>query len=381
MKILEMIATLGPGGAETLVCDLSRELSLKGEDVKIFLIAGLRGERGDLLQKRLVDAGVEIIGQPPRNPRSLKNLFHLRRILNSWQPDIVHCHLRSSEIALTVAQAFGANKACVSARTLHGTRFDQKGWNLALSRYVSNAFDYTIPCSISVEKAYKASKSYAERRRVVTIPNGCALPDRSDHQSTLDARKAFSIPPDSFVFCSIASFRGLSLGSSQKAHDVLLRAFAVAFKDKEQVLLVCAGDGPLRKEAESLAHVLGISKQVRFLGNIPDAWSLLKASDVFVMPSRWEGLPIALLEATATGLPAVASDIDEIQSLEGSGRWLLCPVDDQIAFSNMMVKVTLDYRKYLQLADEQGTVVRESYSMRLCSSRYRDLFASLTRKK
>jgi glycosyltransferase involved in cell wall biosynthesis len=119
----------------------------------------------------------------------------------------------------------------------------------------------------------------------------------------------------------------------QKGLDVLLRAAAAV----HDVRFAIAGAGPLRTRLEQEAAMLGLGERVLFLGHRPDVPALLAASDVFVLPSLFEGTPLALLEAMAAGKPVVASAIagtDEI--VEDGETGLLFPAGDAIALANAL---------------------------------------------
>jgi hypothetical protein len=88
-KILQVLPTLSVGGAEGFVTNLGVSLAELGAEVRFFLLAGVRGERGQVLQERLARAGVEIVGAENRNIRSPVNLVRLAWLIRSWQPDIV----------------------------------------------------------------------------------------------------------------------------------------------------------------------------------------------------------------------------------------------------------------------------------------------------
>jgi glycosyltransferase involved in cell wall biosynthesis len=381
VKILEAIATLDPGGAESLVSDLSIDLVQRGAEVKIFLIAGIRNERGMFLKNRLEKVGIEIIGSQSRKPATAQNLFHISKTLDVWQPDIVHCHLYNSAVAFSVARLFAIYKSVVYMRTLHSTEIAEKRSRI-ISKYLCHMFDYHIACSSSVEEMYRAFVGKSKTGIITTIPNGCLLADEhTDARGKYEAREQLSLPQDSFIYCNIGAFRGGSLVRSVKAQDILLQGFAKAFRNQNTVHLVFAGDGPTRTEAELLAKALGITEQTHFLGNIPESWPLLKAADVFTMPSRYEGLSLALLEAASTGLPIIASDIPEISSLKPGDGWLLCPIENVTALSDAMLTARNNYKEYLKRAQEQSDIIRERYSIEECGLHYWDLFNSAIKNK
>ncbi len=107
----------------------------------------------------------------------------------------------------------------------------------------------------------------------------------------------------------------LSVGrlTEQKGHIYLLEAIPGIIEQFPSTVFAIAGDGPLRAELEARAERLGISKSVHFLGMRSDVPALLQMAHIFALPSLWEGLPIALLEAMAAGLPVVATRVEGVE--------------------------------------------------------------------
>ena len=333
MKILQVVSSLTAGGAEGFVTSLSVSLAELDADVRVFVMAGARGERGQMLLARLREAGVEISGAEERKPRSLKNLIQLTRLIRSWQPDIVHAHLYASEVACVCARVLSLGSHARYVRTLHNTDICNYR-SPRMIRTLGRFFGQTIACSPSVADAYRDFMGKQQIAELVTIPNGTGMPDVvPGAEEKRHSRNAFGIPEETFVVTHIGRMSGAAIGtgldSGQKAQDVLLEAFSRAFRGDSKAVLVLVGDGPLRPEAEALARNLEIEHQVRFLGQQPEPWPALKAADMFCFPSRHEGLPLVLPEAGSCGLPVAASDIPEISSLYPGEAWLLKPVNDE----------------------------------------------------
>jgi len=116
-------------------------------------------------------------------------------------------------------------------------------------------------------------------------------------------RREHGIPEDACVIVSTARL------AREKRLERLLRAFAASSRDRQDLWLLFAGDGPLRKELEDSADSTGAGDRVRFLGLVDDVPGLLQASDLFVLPSDREGLSVSLTEAMSAGLICIATDI------------------------------------------------------------------------
>jgi glycosyltransferase involved in cell wall biosynthesis len=133
----------------------------------------------------------------------------------------------------------------------------------------------------------------------------------------------------------------------QKRHDVLLDAWA-ALGGRDAVLWL-AGDGSLRHDLERRARALGIDGQVRFLGNRSDVADLLSAADLTVLTSDWEGMPIAVLESLAAGVPVIATDVDGVSEALADGGGVVVPRGEPKAVADAL-------RALLSHADTRAAV-------------------------
>ena len=127
----------------------------------------------------------------------------------------------------------------------------------------------------------------------------------SDPRTETDARRRLDLPPDAFVIGTVGRLE------PQKAHDALVRALATiaSLRPELDPSLVVVGDGSERGALERLVEDMGLRGRVRLLGHVEPVATLYPAFDVFALASMWEGLPLSLLEAMASGLAVVATDV------------------------------------------------------------------------
>ena len=130
----------------------------------------------------------------------------------------------------------------------------------------------------------------------------------------------------------------------QKGLDLLLSAFAEAAKDFPEWKLDIFGQGPLREELEKQRNQLGLGNRVHFRGITTDVYAELERSDIFVLPSRFEGLPNALMEAMAAGLPVIAADckFGPAELITHQSNGLLVPVEDIPALTEALKQLMGD---------------------------------------
>jgi glycosyltransferase involved in cell wall biosynthesis len=163
-------------------------------------------------------------------------------------------------------------------------------------------------------------------------------------------------PVDADVFAPGASLaqandpRLITVGSlvDVKGHRHLLEAIALLVRDGSRPTLDVVGDGPLRADLEAQARELGIDELVRFAGrkDKPDVAAALRSADLFVLPSLWENLPCALLEALSTGLPVVATRVGGVPEVLDEGDGILVEPGSAEALADALTRMAADHLRY-----------------------------------
>ena len=161
---------------------------------------------------------------------------------------------------------------------------------------------------------------------------------------------------------------------TQKGVDVLLDGFARAYPERATWLWI-VGDGSLRTELETRARELGVLERVRFEGSVADSAPFYWGADAFAIASRWEGLPLALLEAQAAGLPVVAAAAGGVaEAIREGTSGLLVPREDPAALAAAMLRVSGDPELARRLGYEAQRQAREEWSWERMVSAYEVLY-------
>jgi glycosyltransferase involved in cell wall biosynthesis len=164
----------------------------------------------------------------------------------------------------------------------------------------------------------------------------------------------------------------------EKAHEVLFGAIARIAPRHPSIHLRVAGDGPRAAELMALAASLGIADRVDFLGHRDDVPTLLAEADLFVLPSRSEAFPNAVVEAMAAGLPVVASGVGGLLELVESGRTgVLVAPDDPRALADAIEDLVNDPSRARSLGDAARRTIAEHYSFERMVHAFEDLYRSL----
>lgn len=353
MRILTVIAALGAGGAEAVAVELSVAAAAAGHDV---VVAGTPGFRVARLRRRGVEhVPLRLVGRRPAD--LLASLRRLRRLRRSDAPDLVHAH--NPKAALVARLAMGRRVPVVT--TLHGVA-DAEARSAA--RILRRTSDLVVVVSPHLRDQLVRFGFPAERVEVVanTIE---PLPSYSRRA----ARAELGIPQDAAVALCVARM------VDQKRHDLLVEAWAAA---RVPGTLLLAGSGP--NEARTAAAVArhGLAADVRLLGERTDVPRLLAASDVLVLPTRWEGLPISVLEAMGAGVPVVASRVRGVAEHFGGAARLVA--SDSVSEMATALEEVLGDDLLRRRMREQGRALlaREFGSERMVAA-YGDLYARLRR--
>lgn len=199
--------------------------------------------------------------------------------------------------------------------------------------------------------------------RIEFIPNGVSIPK-------LPPRTGFHVPLRLVVVASLIQ---------RKRIDTLIRAMA-EFAENNSVLRI-VGDGALRRDLEALSHELGVAQRVEFVGNVPpeEVERHLRWADIFVFASESEGRPNAVLEAMASGLPVVATDLPGITEIVvGSGAGKVFPVGDEVGLAGALHSILESSATYTAFASAGPDWLRRNrLTWEACAERYAASFHSV----
>jgi glycosyltransferase involved in cell wall biosynthesis len=267
-------------------------------------------------------------------------MVRLRRelvaLIDTGGIDVVQTHLLRSLDFLALSLKAGRDLKVYW--TFHNANFDLRrdhlrrhGWLLRPKRAAHHALytrgarraDGLIAVAPEVKDAILAAMPGIPAARIAVIPNGVdtrRYPRRGDREAT---RAALGLRPDERAVAVLATFK------EQKGHRYLIEAAGALRDDFPDVRYLLIGDGALRPELERQIAAAGLGGSIRLLGTRPDVPALLAAADLFALPSLWEGLPMALIEAMAAGLPVVATDVSGTRGVmvEGETGLLVAPGD------------------------------------------------------
>lgn len=328
--ILHVIGALAAGGAERFVVDFVSELRARGRRVGLVALSPRTDPVGESMAVQLREAQVPVWCGPTLHV-GMRSVAGYLGVLRRWRPSIVHLHTPNTELAHYLASCLWRGTHAL-VRTVHNTDAAMVGLGgltgIAMRR---NGVRVSIACGATVLKQNRDRLAWGE---LVGINSGVRFcwPIRTPARSA-ELKRRLQLASDEVHYLTIGRLAGASPEEAQKAHDVLIRAWTLGGLGERRCRLHILGDGELRPRLEAFARG---EPSVVFHGVQRDVQDWLIAADCFVLPSRFEGLPLAGIEAMGTGLPCVFSRIAPLHELAPPVAWW-CDVDDAAGLAESLL--------------------------------------------
>lgn len=307
--VIEYVGSLNDGGAETLVKDYALLLDKEQFDVKIVVTR----DYPEMANSRILrENNVPIIPIYPKW-NLLSRIIHkffsqvyvplrLKRILRAENAKILHVHLSLLKDLRPISRYLRGIRLLYTCHNVPKLMFcGERKKEFAAAKHLIQHNGLRL-IALHDQMRQELNRMFGVENTQV-IRNGVHL-SRFSHvpQSREQLRSEVGIPENAFVLGHIGRF------SEQKNHEFLLKVFCEVCKRQPDAFLLMVGNGELKEQIAEKVQQLGISERVCMLSNRTDIPQLLKTMDVFVFPSRFEGLPVSLVEAQAAGLRCVVSD-------------------------------------------------------------------------
>lgn len=317
MRVMQIATNFRPGGIQRHVLDLTADLRRRGHHV------GLAGDDGDwraqaegpdFVPLPLTGLTWEGGSLPARLARMPAATLRLRRALAAQRTDLVHAHETAPAL---VARLSGTGNRRPLVMTFHGSAPEREA---EVARVARLCTDITVSPSRTalarlIDKGVPEAKTRAIGLGVAAFPEA--------DPAVVAARRA----------ALLGGFAGplvfsLSRMSVQKGLDDMIAVARQVVAAHPSAVFAVAGGGPLAAEVASWAAASGLGPQFRLLGPVTEVAQYLLAADLYLLTSRWENLPISIVEAFRAGLPVVATDCGGVCELVDGSVGALCPVGD-----------------------------------------------------
>lgn len=324
LSILYLIESAGRGGAETVVVALA---TARGSQA---LVGSLRS---GWMTECLTEAGVPVVSIPYSRRSDLVLALRIARLIGKTRPDVVHCHC----FTMNTSGALGAALAGVpSIATVHGAIYDLDTGARRVAYRLAGMLHRRVVAVSQYLRVEAHRRAGIAKGKIDVIYNGVPSPDATDDDAE-GVRRELGFDGSDFVVGSIGMFR------PEKCHMDLIDAFAIARKHIPGMKLLLVGDGRCGDDLTRRARDLDLNGDLRIARARSDVAQVLKAIDVFALPSHTEGLSIATIEAMSCGTPVVVTDCGGPTEIVTNGvTGLVVPPCDAQAMSGALVRLAGD---------------------------------------
>jgi glycosyltransferase involved in cell wall biosynthesis/predicted N-acetyltransferase YhbS len=339
-RVLWVIKGLGPGGAETLLVAAARAHDLDRFDIECAYVLPWK----DHLASSLERAGVRANCLSTRR-RDLRWPFRLWQLVRSGEWAVVHVHSPlPGSVARLAVRTISASRRPTVLTTEHNRWDTHRLPTRVLNRFTSRWDVATLAVSDEVRQSIHGSATH----HIQTVRHGIDVAATATMLAHRDAVRAeFGLSPDDIVVGTVANFR------AQKDYPNLLNAARALADRQDHVRFVAIGQGPQEAQIRARCTELGLDDRFTLTGFRSDAVRVMAGFDIFVLASQWEGLPVAMMEAMALGLPIVATNVGGVaEELTNDIDALLVPPGEPAALAEALERVATypDLRRQLARA-------------------------------
>jgi glycosyltransferase involved in cell wall biosynthesis len=369
LKVLHLLATMPVGGAEDLVAAIVRGLDPQRFTVAVATL-GPPGPVGRELRAQgheVVSLGLDI-----KRTSAWRVVGAVRRLLKADPPDILHTHLYHPNLYGRLGSLGLGLTGVVAAVHNSYTRvkFHRRLWNFLLGW----ATDRVLVGSAQVWQDVRRYDG-VPASRLTLMPYGIPLDEPDPPLSREAARERLGLPAGALVIGAVGRLE------EQKGHAHLLAALPEVRREILDLVVLLVGEGRRQEDLRRQVRDLGLEGTVRFLGTRRDLPEIFRALDLFVQPSLWEGLPLALLKAMGAGLAVVATRVSGSREAvtDGVNGCLVAPGDPQ-ALARAILDLHRQPETRRRLGDAARRTVAERYSLEAMLQRLEELYLDLWRR-
>lgn len=321
IRVLQIIGSLNMGGAESFIVNLYRNIDRNEVQFDFLLYDKPQGKN---FYDEVEKMGACIYYVPPKKKGLVRNYKSVKEIVRQHGYKVVWKHMDNcfSGIDIIAAKQGGARRCILHSHCTWCLRFERM-LHYLVRPWVNLFADERWACG------NEAAKFMFGNRKYMVVNNGIEL-DRFCYREEIrnEYRTAYDLQ-NRVVIGNIGRF------DPAKNHGFMIDVFCEFYRQEERAVLVLVGEGELQDVIKERVRECGIEDRVLFLNTRSDTAELLQMMDIFIMPSKYEGFGIALLEAQATGLPCIASDrIPKQVNVTGQVEYL--PLDDVRQWVDML---------------------------------------------
>lgn len=369
IRILHVLGTLDRGGAETMLMNIYRHIDKNKIQFDFVIHTQKKGE----YEQEILENGGKIYRMPRYNIRNHKEyISKWRDFFNTHKEyKIIHGHQRGTAfIYLKIAKEFGIktimHSHSISSRGEGIERIVKDFLRYPMRKYV----DYPFACSVVAGK-WLFGNNILENKKFKIIKNGIEIKKYIFNAEIRNKIRQKLKLNRNIVIGHVGSF------TEPKNHKFLIDIFGKFQKYNKNAVLLLLGEGPLKNNILSQLQELGLTENVRLIGNVENVNEYLQAMDIFIFPSKYEGFGMAVIEAQTSGLSCIVSDILPVETK-------IC--DDLIHYLSLKtsknkwietMKNNLNYHR----TDRSNEVIKSGYSSEVVANDLEKIYFNILNKE
>ena len=374
LKVMFVLPGLARAGAETQVVDLLNQMDPARVRAHLFTFEPHLEQQARLNRAQITHHYV-----PRTRKFDLTVARALGRLIDEHQIDVLHCTLQFALLMGWLGWMFSQRRPrlMVSVHTTLNRHAKDDVLDRVLYQWLMRQCGRILFVCDAQRRHWQAKFPFVTAR-AVTVHNGidvARFEPVAAREAGLALRHQLGIPDDALVLAHVAAFR------PEKAHPVVLAALARLAPQWPQLMVIFAGDGPLRPGIEQQAEALGLKARVRFTGNLPDVRPVLGAAGLSLLPSTAvETFSLAMLESLALEVPMIASDLGGAREAVLDGETgLIVPPGDVDALAAAIARLAGDAALRRRMGVAGRALVLKSYTRSEMTARTTELIEQLAR--
>lgn len=352
MKILQVIPTLNVGGAETMMCNLSCELAKMNHEVIVVSFYKMSSS----IVTKLYENNIKVIFLEKRAGFDISILFKLKKIIKEENPDILHTHLH----VLPYVWITSGNIRIV--HTLHTIASkEQSGIGKKICEFIYKFSSKCIPVAISKNVKNSFDNEYHENFSMRIIENGVPIEK--------------IIPKSDYMLKERINCIHVGSFSKVKNHEIMIRSIKKLVDKNYDINLNFYGTGELLDNIEKMVSEYQLEENIIFKGISSNIYTILNKYDIFMLPSKYEGVPMSLLEAMSAGLPCIASNVGGTKDIISSNKdgILINPCMEEL--TEAIEKLIID-NSFRERIGRNAIIKSRSYSSEVMAQKYIEVYTN-----
>jgi len=371
MRVVHILNSLKYSGAEIMYVDSAALFQKNGCELSVIATANDLGEFAPKFQ----ESGYEVFHKPyPLRKNFISRIVYLMKFtsfLKKNNIDIVHIHSNKMMIGMAFSSWLSGKKSVYTAHNVFPTRTVTRPFHIGMRWISKNLFKckfQTISDSV-YENELKVFKN-----KTIKINNwyGSNRFSSGNTEEKLRFRKELGIDNNTFVIISVGGC------SSIKRHSDIIKGIALIKKEIPDVMYLHLGEGESEQEEKELVEQLNLRDNVMFVGNQNEVRNYLIAADIYVMSSRFEGIPITTIEAMACNIPTILYDVPGLRDFNNTVITTTLIKEDYHLLAHELINFYSNKSEYVDRAKTAKIFVDKNFNMETNSQKIFELYQPIS---